>query len=100
MNHIYRLVWNHIAHAWVCCAETAKGRGKTSGGRKSRVTGAVALAAAGVLASSLALAGPTGGQVSAGSGSIAQTSQNWMRVLATATNTMSLALLMLSHSTC
>jgi len=76
MNHIYRLVWNHITHAWVCCAENAKGRGKSSGGSKSRVTGAVALAAAGVLASSLALAGPTGGQVSAGSGSIAQAGLN------------------------
>nr|WP_319564646.1 YDG domain-containing protein [uncultured Rhodoferax sp.] len=76
MNHIYRLVWNHLTHAWVCCAETAKGRGKTGSGRNSRVTGRVAghatALATGALASSLALAAPTGGQVSAGSGSIAQ----------------------------
>jgi len=75
MNHIYRLVWNHIAHAWVCCAETAKGRGKSSGGRKSRLIGAITLTAA-ALACTLAQAGPTGGQVSAGSGTIAQSGLN------------------------
>ena len=36
MNHIYRLIWNHHTNAWVCCAETARGRGKLGSGRSSR----------------------------------------------------------------
>ena len=64
MNHIYRLVWNQVLSAWVAVAETARGRGKGS----SRKLVAAALS----LTSAVALAGPDGGQVVAGTGSIAQ----------------------------
>ncbi|HLD67533.1 MAG TPA: filamentous hemagglutinin N-terminal domain-containing protein, partial [Pseudomonas sp.] len=66
MNHTYRLVWNDAAQRYVPAPETAKGRGKSSG--RSAVV--VALGAA--LLSNGAWAGPSGGTVSAGSGSIAQ----------------------------
>ncbi len=65
MNRIYRLVWNHATKLWVCCAETAKGRGKSSSAKKC-VVGAMALL------SPLALAAPTGGEIGADSGSINQ----------------------------
>ena len=73
MNRIYRLVWNHVTNAWVCCAETAKGRGKSSSGRKSRTVGALVGSA---FLASAALAAPVGGQVSAGSGTILQSGTN------------------------
>lgn len=84
MNRIYRLVWSHVTNGWVCCAETAKGRGKSSGvcGSATRKFGAQPDLRMTVLAASLALIGtsafaaPVGGQVSAGSGSIAQSGTN------------------------
>ncbi|MDD5336627.1 MAG: YDG domain-containing protein, partial [Rhodoferax sp.] len=77
MNRIYRLVWNHISNTWVCCAENAKGRSKSSSGRASRVVSTMAaVLASTALLTPWAQAGPTGGQVTAGSGSIAQTGQN------------------------
>ena len=64
MNHIYRLVWSTVTHGWIAVAETARGRGK--GARRRLVAAALSVA------SLAAQAGPTGGQVVAGSGSIAQ----------------------------
>jgi filamentous hemagglutinin family protein len=66
MNHIYRIVWNASLSLWTVASETAKGRSKSSSSGKKR------LAAVLCLASPLALANPTGGTVSAGSGTIAQ----------------------------
>jgi filamentous hemagglutinin family protein len=65
MNRIYRLVWNQALSAWIAVAEHATGRGK--GGRR-RLAAALALA----LSANLAQAAPSGGQVTAGSGSISQ----------------------------
>jgi filamentous hemagglutinin family protein len=70
MNRIYRLVWNQILNIWVAVSEHANGRGKSIAGRKL-VAAALALTASGLLAP-LARAEPTGGQISAGTGSIAQ----------------------------
>ena len=66
MNHTYRLVWNEAAQCLVPAPENARGRGKRSSSVKP-------LAAAILAAFTLdAHALPTGGAVSAGSGSIAQ----------------------------
>ena len=64
INRAYRLVWNQVLDAWVAVAENARGRGKGS----CRELVAVALS----IATTHALASPSGGQVTAGSGSIAQ----------------------------
>jgi len=64
MNHIYRLVWSTVTNDWIAVAETARGRGK--GARRRLVAAALSV---GSLA---AQAGPTGGQVVAGNGTIAQ----------------------------
>ena len=64
MNHIYRLVWSHVTNGWVPVSELARGRGK----RGTRRLAAAALA----LTATAAQAGPTGGQVTAGSGVITQ----------------------------
>ncbi|MGK5010830.1 YDG domain-containing protein [Janthinobacterium sp. MDB2-8] len=64
MNRIYRLIWSHVHQAWVIVPERTKGKGKT----KSRTLVASALLAV----TQLAMAGPTGGQVTAGNGSISQ----------------------------
>jgi hypothetical protein len=69
MNRIYRLVWNQTMRVWQAVAENAKGRGKSSSGRKSLTVGAILGSA---FLTSAAMAAPTGGQISAGSGSITQ----------------------------
>ena len=74
MNRIYRLVWNQALGVMVAVAENAKGRGKSSTSR-GLVAGAVALTGSLFLAP-FAQAGPTGGQVSAGAGTIAQVGLN------------------------
>ncbi|MDP1996286.1 MAG: filamentous hemagglutinin N-terminal domain-containing protein, partial [Gallionella sp.] len=92
MNRIYRLVWSQVFNTWVAVAENAKGRGKSISGRRSgfnptsifghgfvglkpdlRIT---ILAASLALIGSSAYAAPTGGQISAGTGSIAQAGAN------------------------
>jgi filamentous hemagglutinin family protein len=73
LNRIYRLVWSRVTNCWVAVAETARGRGK-GGGRSERrrlVAAMLSLTAAGSIAP-LAQAGPTGGQVVSGSGTITQ----------------------------
>ena len=64
MNRIYRLVWSHVTNGWVPVSELARGRGK----RASRRLAATTLA----LTAAAAQAGPSGGQVVAGSGVITQ----------------------------
>ncbi len=64
MNHIFRLVWSHATNGWVAVAETTRGRGKSS----SRKLVAAALS----LTAIAAQAGPSGGQVTAGTGQITQ----------------------------
>jgi len=66
LNRAYRLVWNQISSAWVAVAENAKGRGKPVSVRKL-------VAAALALMAPLAYAAPGGGQITAGTGAIAQT---------------------------
>jgi len=66
LNRIYRLVWSHVHKTWVVVAETARGRGK--GANRKLLLAAVALSGA----AHLAQAGPTGGQVTAGTGAIQQ----------------------------
>ena len=91
MNRIYRLVWNAALNLWVAVAENAKGKSKGGSARSSVAVGDVgsgldggfslnaccragaALAGAMMLwVASPVQAGPVGGVVSAGSGSIAQ----------------------------
>ncbi len=68
LNHTYRLVWSDVEQAFVAVAETCKGRGKGSG----RKLAALSLTAALSLSAAVALAGPDGGQVVSGTGSISQ----------------------------
>ncbi len=70
MNHIYRLVWSQVSNAWVAVAETTRGRGKGAS-RKLKLMAAAALSLSTAF-SPLAQAGPAGGQVVTGAGSISQ----------------------------
>ena len=65
LNHFYRLVWSQVNQAWVAVAESSKGPGKSA----SQTWLVTALS----LVFTLAQAGPSGGEVAAGAGSIAQT---------------------------
>ena len=69
MNHVYRLVWNSALQTWQVAAESARSRGKSS----ATLVSAVALAGS-LLFGGFAWAQtlPTGGNVVAGNGSIAQ----------------------------
>jgi filamentous hemagglutinin family protein len=64
MNRIYRLVWSAVRSVWIPVAETARGRGKRS--TPALVAAALSLTCA------VAQASPSGGQVTAGTGSITQ----------------------------
>ena len=73
MNHIYRLVWSQVTGGWVVVAETARGRIKGSGRSARRRPIRTALSVAAMAAvSPWAQAGPTGGQVVSGTGTITQ----------------------------
>ena len=63
MNRTFRLIWSQVLNAWVAVSEITKGRGKSA----ARKLLATVLLSAGVVQ-----AGPTGGQVVAGAGNIAQ----------------------------
>ena len=65
MNRMYRLLWSEAAGAWIAVAETVSRRGKSAFGRRL-------LAATLLLVEPLAYAGPGGGQIVSGSGSISQ----------------------------
>ncbi|HCY16337.1 MAG: hypothetical protein A2Z93_08425 [Curvibacter sp. GWA2_64_110] len=70
MNHSYRVIWNCVLGVWQAVAETARGQGKS----KSVATSLLVLGGLGLTGLSPALAQsvlPTGGNVVAGSGSIA-----------------------------
>jgi hypothetical protein len=69
MNHIYRLVWSQISNSWIAVAENARGYGKSISGRKLVAAALSLMGMAGIVP---ALAGPTGGQVTAGTGTIVQ----------------------------
>ena len=71
MNHAFRLVFNTTFNAWVAVPECARTRGR--GGRLKRSAAALALCS---LLAPLALAAPSGGAISAGSGSISQSGTN------------------------
>ena len=63
MNRTFRLIWSQVLNAWVAVSEITKGRGK-SAARK--------LLATVLLSGGVVQAAPTGGQVVAGAGTIAQ----------------------------
>jgi len=69
MNKIYRLVWNHSQQAWIPVSEISGGLAR--GGNKS--THSKLLVASLTLCTAVAQANPSGGVVTAGAGSIAQT---------------------------
>jgi len=62
MNRIYRFDWSHTSQAWVVMAENSHRKGKRSS--RAPLTAALSLSAG------VALAGPPGGQIVAGAGSI------------------------------
>ena len=61
INRLYRLVWSERLRIWVAVAENARGRGKSSGGRR-RITALMALGS-GLLLGPAAAAGPPTGIV-------------------------------------
>lgn len=65
MNHTYRLIWSDTLGAYVVAPENARARGKRNG---LKLVSAAVLSALSFGAHAL----PTGGQISAGEGSIAQ----------------------------
>jgi filamentous hemagglutinin family protein len=67
LNHVYRLVWSTLHQTWVAVSELTRGKGKKAT-RRLAVVAAVATATV----TSLAHAGPAGGQITAGSGTISQ----------------------------
>ena len=77
MNRVYRLIWSHVINGWIAVSETSRGRGK--GASRKLIAAAMSLTVV------YAQAGPEGGSVTAGTGSISksgttttinQTSQN------------------------
>ncbi|QPF73639.1 filamentous hemagglutinin N-terminal domain-containing protein [Roseateles sp. DAIF2] len=71
MNKTYRLIWNELSQSWVPAPEGARARGQRAGGgllRLAALSATTLLAAGATQAQSL----PSGAQVVAGSGSIAQ----------------------------
>ena len=87
MNKAYRLIWNELTQSWVAVSELVKARGK-------RASGVALLTALGFIlgpvwaADPAPTALPTGGQITAGQGSISQTgasmtiNQNTERMIA------------------
>lgn len=65
MSRLYHPVLNQVLNVWVAVAENARGRGKSILGRKL-------IAVPLVLLTPAVFAAPTGGQISAGAGAIAQ----------------------------
>ncbi|RYY80435.1 MAG: filamentous hemagglutinin N-terminal domain-containing protein [Moraxellaceae bacterium] len=76
MNHIYRVIWNAQNACWQAVSELARGKTKsttTSTSRTRLLTSTISLGslfAVNLLAASVAIAGPTGGVVSAGTATI------------------------------
>lgn len=73
LNHIYRLVWNAAAGAFVAVAENTNSQGKrTRNGRAAMAMLGAALAITGGQAEAASAALPTGGLIVQGQGSITQ----------------------------
>ncbi|MXN83129.1 filamentous hemagglutinin N-terminal domain-containing protein [Burkholderia sp. 4812] len=68
MNKAYSLVWNDAQGGWCAVGETARRRGKSSGGKQLIAAAGVSLLG---LAASSAYALPTGGEIAAGKADIA-----------------------------
>src|SRR5580700_11062420 len=65
MNHVYRLIWSTVRKVWIPVAENTRGRGKRAARKLLAAT--LSLGAAYAHAG-----GPSGGQIIAGTGNIAQ----------------------------
>ncbi|MFN3879843.1 MAG: filamentous hemagglutinin N-terminal domain-containing protein [Nitrincola lacisaponensis] len=73
LNHVFRLVWNEAAQAFVPVAEIARACGKRGRGQRYlSILAAASLAISGAHAADL----PTNGTIVAGAGSISQTGSN------------------------
>ncbi len=68
MNRAYSLVWNDAQGGWCAVGETARRRGKSSGGKRLIAVAGVSLLG---LAASSAFALPTGGEIASGKADIA-----------------------------
>jgi filamentous hemagglutinin family protein len=66
MNRVYRIIWSQARNTWIAVSENAKGHGKFSSRQK------ILIAALSLAFAPLAFAGPLGGQVVSGTGSILQ----------------------------
>ena len=73
-NRIYRLIWSQALQTWIAVSETTRGRGKQSGNLTAAARSVTAASL--LLLSPLAQAGPEGGQVVSGSGSIRASGSN------------------------
>jgi filamentous hemagglutinin family protein len=78
MNKVHRIIWNEALQMWMAVAENAKGHSKSSRSvasakRRLKLAALAAALATGSAGLQMAYAGPAGGQVTAGVGSIAQT---------------------------
>jgi filamentous hemagglutinin family protein len=71
MNRIYRLVWSQVRNAWIAVSENAKGQGKLARGN-SKLRRKALVTALSFAFTPMAYAGPIGGQVVLGAGSITQ----------------------------
>ncbi|MFA8390822.1 GLUG motif-containing protein [Burkholderia ubonensis] len=67
MNKAYSLVWNEVQGGWCAVGETARRRGKSSGGKRLIAAAGVSLLG---LAASSAFALPTGGEIKSGNADI------------------------------
>jgi len=76
MNTVFRIVWSHARNAWMVVCELARSGGKsaTTGNRRPTLTalGLIALSSLSYAAPPATNALPTGGQIVAGQGAIAQ----------------------------
>ena len=68
LNHVYRLVWNSVTQAWVVVSEITKSKGKSKSQKAAQVVTSAMLAGF----AGLAVAGPEGGVVTGGNGTINQ----------------------------
>lgn len=74
MNKFYRIVWNAAFQCWQAVSETARGKGKSSRGKSgsNNYKNKAAVLISSLLIMPIAMAEPTGGNVTAGQGNIQQ----------------------------
>lgn len=70
LNHTFRLIWSDTQEAFVAVSEHIRGKGKS---KTSGLAAALLIGALSLFGSSSALAGPDGGVITSGTGSITQT---------------------------